>query len=803
MQVSFNWLKEYVPINLDPEELADLLTMAGIEVENVTKVGDKLDGVVVSQIVSISPHPKADKLSLCTVNTEDNTYSIVCGATNIKPGDKAPLALDGTQLPNGITIKTTKIRGERSQGMLCSEVELALGNDESGIMILPTSAKVGQLITSALALEDYILEISLTPNRPDCLSIIGIAREIAALTHQTLCLPFIKLKESGKEISQLTSVTIEDPDLCPRYLARIISQVAIGPSPFWMKRRLESCGIRSINNVVDVTNYLLLETGQPLHAFDLELLDQKKIVVKRSTPGESFTTLDGKEKKLTRDALMICDGSKPIALAGIMGGLNTEITEKTSTILLESAYFTPLGILKTSKRMGIRTESSQRFEKGVDPNSVTVALNRAAQLIAELAGGKVNPGYIDNYPNPIVPPPTINLNITKTNTILGTALTKDEMKQILEDLTFTVHDSGGDQVTVIPPSFRVDIKEGIDLIEEVARLSGYDKITATLPLTLSYPKKKDKALLIEEKVKDSLAQQGYHEIITYSFISPVELNRLNLPAQDHRLKTLNILNPLTEDQSIMRTTLIPGLLTTMKKNINQKNLELKLFEAGPVFLVKKEKKLPQEMKMLAALATGLYQEEAWNREKRNVDFYDLKGCLENLLKELHITNYSFSPCKDSPFLHPFKALNLMINHEKVGVLGETHPQLQENFQLSQNAYIFEISLSSLLPYFSEHGTFHPLPKYPPVYRDIALLVDESVSAQKVYNIIYKLKNKFIEEIKIFDYYKGKSISEGKKSLAYRLKYQAYDHTLTDEEVNALQEDLIFTLCQELGAEIRK
>ncbi len=803
MQVSFNWLKDYISIDLDPEELADLLTMAGIEVENVVKIGDGLDGVVVGQITAVNPHPKADKLSLCNVDTGSDTCSIVCGATNIKPGDKVPLAQIGTKLSSGITIKKAKIRGELSQGMLCSETELALGNDESGIMILPSNTKVGQLVAPALGLEDYILEVSLTPNRPDCQSIIGIARQVAAFTHQTVSLPTINIKEKGEDINQLTSVTIEDPDLCPRYSARIISQVTIGSSPFWMRRRLESCGIRSINNVVDATNYLLLEMGQPLHAFDLELLDQEKIVVKRSTPGESFTTLDGKERTLPEDAIMICDGSKPIALAGIMGGLNTEVSAKTTTILLESAYFTPAGILRTSKKMGIRTESSQRFEKGVDPHGVTVALNRAAQMIAELSGGEVNPGYIDNYPRPITPPPSINLSTRRTNAILGTNFTRDEIKQTLKDLSFTVHDSDEDQLTAIPPSYRVDIKESIDLIEEVAQLSGYDKITATLPPTPSYPEKEDKSLLLEKKAKDSLNQQGYHEIITFSFISPVELNCLNLPPQDHRLKTLKILNPLTEEQSIMRTTLIPGLLTTMKKNIYQKNLDLRLFEVGQVFLMQEKDKLPQEKKMLAALATGLYQEETWNREKRDIDFYDLKGCLENFLKELHITDYSFSPCSDSSLLHPFKALNLIINREIVGILGETHPQLLENFQLSQKAYLFEISLPPLLPHFSEHGKFHQLPKYPPVYRDIALVVDETISAQNVYDTIYKFKNKFIEEIRIFDYYKGKSIPEGKKSLAYRLKYQAYDHTLTDIEVNALHEELAKTLYQQLGAEIRK
>lgn len=802
MQVSLNWLNEYVSIHLNPNELANRLTMAGIEVENVVKTGDALGGVVVGEIVSLSPHPNADKLSLCIVETGRGTCPVVCGAHNIKRGDKVPLAAVGTQLPSGISIRKAKIRGELSEGMLCSEAELALGNDESGIMILSPEAQVGQPIHLALGLEDYILDISLTPNRPDCLSIIGVARQIAAITQQTVRLPAIHMKEKGEHINQLTSVTIEAPDLCPRYSARIISRITIGPSPFWMRRRLESGGMRSINNVVDATNYLLLEMGQPLHAFDLDLLDEKRIVVKRCNPGEQFTTLDGKERILPQDSLMICDGLRPVALAGIMGGLNTEVSAKTQTVLLESAYFSPPGILRTSKKMGIRTESSQRFEKGVDPQGVTIALHRAAQLIAELAGAEVNPGFIDNHPSPVAPPPAINLSTQRTNAILGTRFTKDEIKQTLGRLAFTVHDRDDDQLTATPPSYRVDVKESIDLIEEVAQLSGYENISATLPPTPNHPHKEEKSLLLEKKAKDHLTQQGYNEIITYSFVSPAELERLNLPAHDHRMTMLNILNPLSEDQSAMRTTLIPGLLTTMRNNIHQKNLDLKLFEIGQVFLVREKDELPEERKMLAALATGLYQEESWNIEKREVDFYDLKGCLEHLLDELHLTNYSFSPCQDSPILHPYKALDIIMNHEKVGIMGETHPQLLDNFQLPQKAYIFELSLSPLIPHFSVHGGFRHLPKYPPVYRDIALVIDEQTSAQTVCDTIDKFKNKCIEEIKVFDYYKGKSIPAGKKSLAYRLKYQAYDRTLTDIEVNALHEELIKILYQELGAEIR-
>jgi len=562
--------------------------------------------------------------------------------------------------------------------------------------------------------------------------------------------------------------------------------------------------MRSINNIVDATNYMLLEMGQPLHAFDLDLLNQKRIIVQRADTGTAFTTLDGKERIVPEDALMICDGSRrPIALAGIMGGLNTEVSAATTTILLESAYFTPAGILATSRKMGMRTEASQRFEKGVDPEGVMRGLTRAARLIADCAGGTINPGCIDKNPAPPAAPQAITLSTARTNSILGTAFTRDDITQSLKDLAFSVADIDHDRVAATPPSFRVDISAGIDLIEEVARLRGYDSIAETLPHVSPLPPIKDTGRAMEKKIKDCLTQQGYHEIITYSFISPADLGNLNLSSVDHRMNALTILNPLTDDQSCLRTTLIPGLLTTVQKNINQKNMNLKLFEAGPVFLREENKKLPREVKTVAGVLTGLYQEEMWNREAREVDFYDMKGCLEQLLRELHIVDFSFEHSQKSPFLHELKALDLIVDNHPAGSCGELHPALIDQFHLSQRVYLFEISLSHLLPHFRVQRTFRSLPKYPPVYRDMALVIDESIPAQRIGEVLEKHKNKFIEEIRIFDYYKGGSIPAGKKSLGYRLRYQAYDHTLTDKEVNAWHEELAGIICRELGAEIRK
>lgn len=804
MLVSLNWLQEFIAIDVAAGELAELLTLSGSQVESCTERGGELDGIVVGQITSVGPHPNADKLSLCTVDSGTATHRIVCGALNIRPGDKAPLALDGTRLPGGAIIKKSKIRGEVSEGMLCSETELLIGTDQSGVMILPPDVTVGRSLAEVLGLHDVILDVGLTPNRPDCLSIMGIAREIAAITRKPLRNPSTAITESGDDISRLTSVTIEAPDLCPRYCARIITGVTIRPSPLWMRRRLEACGMRAINNIVDATNYVLLETGQPLHAFDLNLLEGKRIIVRRADAGSSFTALDGKERILPEDALVICDGSKrPVALAGIMGGLNSEVSSETTTILLESAYFTPAGIFSTSRKMGIRTEASQRFEKGIDPEGVVRAMNRAAELMAACAGGTVNPGIIDNRPVPPQPAPAIMLSTARTNQVLGTRFSKEEIRQTLTDLAFTVTDGDGDGIAATPPSFRVDITESIDLIEEVARLRGYDTIAETLPPVSPLPPARDRAREMDRNIRDCLTRLGYNEIVTYSFIAPTDLAAMNLPEGDHRRRPLTLLNPLTEEQSCMRTTLVPGLLAAARKNINQKNLNLKLFEVGPVFLPEADKKLPREEKTVAGLLTGLYQEETWNSAAREVDFFDLKGCVEMLLHELHVDGFSLESAQHGPFLRDHRALNLVIDKQRAGGAGELHPAVAERYGFSQKIYLFEISLPYLLSRSTEERKFQTLSKYPPVMRDIALVIDENISGQRILDVMRGFKNKFVEEIRIFDYYMGPSVPAGKKSLGYRIKYQSYDHTLTDREVNKWHEELIQILSRELGAELRK
>ncbi len=648
--------------------------------------------------------------------------------------------------------------------------------------------------------EDWLLELDLPPNRPDCLGIIGIAREVASITSKVLRLPPTEVEEKGEKIK--ISVRIEDPTLCPRYCCRVIYQVKVAPSPFWLKKRLEVCGIRSINNVVDITNFILLEWGQPLHAFDLDLLSQREILVRKSFEGERFITLDREERVLPSGIPVICDGSRPVAIGGIMGGLNSGVREETTNILLECANFNPLVILKASKVLGLRTASSIGFEKGLDPNGVIPALNRASRLLSEITGGKVAKGLIDQYPLPLPPPREISLGISRLNQILGTNLKKEEVKGYLSGLGCKMEEVEEDKLMVSPPSFRKDLKGEIDLVEEVARLYGYERIPVILPHIEPSPQKKTIHQTLEEKVRDILERQGYVEVINYSFISPDWLKDLNLPPGDFLTHTLKLLNPLSGEQSVMRTALIPSLLQTMAKNLSQKNSNLKIFEVGRVYHPKGKGELPLERLMVAALVCGLLYEESWNLPSKEVDFYDLKGCLENLLDGLRISNFNLLK-EEIPYLHPSRSCIIKVGAERVGVSGEISPGVLENYKLSMNAFVFEIDLEPFGKYLlREKRRIKSLPKYPSVLRDISLLVDSETEAQEIYNAIWGIKNPLIAEVKLFDLWKGDSLPQGKKSLTYRLRYQNLERTLTDEEVNAVHQEVVFTLVKKLGIEVR-
>jgi phenylalanyl-tRNA synthetase beta chain len=802
MKVSLNWLKDYAEIRIEIKEMINLLTMAGLEVEEAISTGEGFEKIIVAEIGSIRKHPNADRLSLVEARTGKEGFAIVCGATNIREGQRVPLALVGARLPNGVEIKRSKIRGVTSEGMLCSEIELGLGQDATGIMILPSSVPLGINLGEALGLKDTILDISITPNRPDCLCVMGVAREVAALTHQRMKYPLVSLPETGETIHQKTSVTLLDPDLCPRYVARMIEGVKVGPSPSWMRDRLEKVGIRSINNVVDVTNFVMMECGQPLHAFDFELLEEGRVVVRRAQEGEEFVTLDGVMRVLDGEMLMICDGVKPVAIAGVMGGLNSEIKEDTKIVLLESAYFNPLGNRRASKKLGLETEAAYRFGRGIDYGGCLFAANRAAQLIQELAGGKVVEGVVDAYPKRIQPS-SIRLSVPRIDQVLGTEISVKQVRGYLEDLELDVRPEGEDILVVTPPSFRGDLEREIDLIEEVVRMDGYERIPLTLPKGPPSSEERSKVFFVERKAMEVLLQHGYHEVITYSFTSPTSGDLIGLTPDDPRRKHVRIVNPLTEDFSDLRTSLIPGLLESARYNVSRKNSNLKLFELKKVFFPQEGERLPKEVKYLVGLAMGVDRDPHWAFSPRPVDFYDIKGCVEDLFEGLQIKGIKFDRAEDIPYLHPGKASRILSEGVVLGVMGEVHPQVLGHYEIHGKAYLFEIDFEKMVKGRGEGKRFRPLPKFPAVYRDLSMVVDDALEAEKVVETIRTFRQPFIDEVQLFDIYRGAPVPEGKKGVSCRIRYQAGDRTLTDEEVNQYHEKVISQLREIFRVELRR
>ena len=616
---------------------------------------------------------------MCEVTDGAETYPVVCGAKNIKAGDIVPLAKVGAVIPGGYTIKSSVLRGEKSDGMLCSEAELELGDDASGIMQLPLDLSLGLTLASALNIGDIVLDVSVTPNRSDCLSMIGMAREVAVLTGKKIKLPTVRLKESAEDIHTLSSVKIIDTDLCPRYTARMIKNVKIGPSPVWLKARLEAAGLRAINNIVDVTNFVMLEMGQPLHAFDFRFLEEGRIVVRKSRPDEEFISLDEKGRKLPADTLLICDGVKPVAIGGIMGGLNSEVKEDTQVIFLESAYFNPSSIRRSARSLAMPTDAAFRFERGIDPEGVVRALNRAAKLMADLSGGSICRNYIDEYPQKVIIAQDIPLRLTRINEVIGTTIPAKDVVRILHGLGMIINPDGKGRYHVTPPTFRVDVTREIDLIEEVVRLYGYDRVPVTLPEVAVTEMDVIPRLELEERIRQLLNGSGYTEIVNYSFGTPAAVDHLCLAENDERRRLILIKNPLAEDLSAMRTTMVYGLLQAMLKNANNASVDLKLFEIGRTFIQGSDN-LPREENFLAVLLTGQMTDDLWG-SKINADFYDLKGCIENIFYDLKLKNIRFRAGRTEPFLHPGKSCNLWLNEALVGYLGCIHPDVMERMGL--------------------------------------------------------------------------------------------------------------------------
>ncbi len=803
MRVSLNWLKDYVNLSLSVDDLADLLTMSGLEVEAKEPLGRSLEEVVAARVLSVRAHPKADTLWLCDVEAGRGAVQVVCGAPNLRVGMMTPMALPGTKLPGGVEVKESRIRGEASVGMLLAEDEMGLTEDHTGVMVLPESLSPGTPVAQALALEDWALEIGLTPNRPDCACVIGIAREIAALTKGKLRKPAIRFRESDRRIETLTSVTLDDPEGCPRYAAGMVCGFELKPSPFWMRYRLHVSGIRGISNVVDVTNYVLLEMGQPLHAFDYDRLKENRIVVRKAGEGEVFTTLDGKTHTMNKDNLMICDGQRPVALAGVMGGLNSEIFSESKNVLIESAFFDPITIRRSSKRLGLSTEASYRFERGVDIDGAVPALRRAMMLISELAGGEVIQGIIDNYPAPRRPR-EIDLRVDKTNRFLGTELSRETMGSYLQALELEVHPSGENVLRVKVPCFRVDLTRDWDLMEEVARMEGYDNIAVTNPPIRPSDEKEAPEVTTGDRVREIMVGLGFSEVISFSFIAPESADFLGAEKDSALRCFVPLLNPLTVDQSVMRTSLMPGLLSAVKTNLSYGEKDLKLFEWGRIFIRQGTEELPRERLALSGVVMGSANPKDWYREERAADFYDAKGVVEALLKALGSRGLVFERGDIPPWYLKDAASLIRLADQRLGTVGELAPEVLKRFDVdAPSVFAFEIDGTVLIEKVTGDRTFEPLAKFPAVYRDLSLVAKKSVECARIQAIILREGRELVESVALFDLFEGGKIGPSEKALAFRICYRSRESTLDGKDINKLHESIVEKIGQETGARLRE
>lgn len=792
MKVPVKWLKDYVDINIDAKELADALTMTGSKVEEVITTGDEIQNVVTGKIIKIEPHPDAEKLVVCQLDIgKDELLQIVTGANNMKENDIVPVALHGSSLPGGVKIKKGKLRGVVSNGMMCSEEELGIAGDEPvhGLMILPEDTPIGVDIKTVLGLDNPILDFEITSNRPDCLSMVGMARETAATLGTKYRMPETSFSVcKDKHVSDYVQVEVKD-ELCRRFMARAIVDVKIEPSPQWMQERLMDAGVRPINNIVDITNFVMLELGQPMHAYDRREITSGKIVVERASQGEKFTTLDEIERELNSDVLCIKDDKKIIGIAGLMGGLDSEIKDDTTEVIFECANFDGTNIRVSAQKLGLRTEASSRFEKDLDPNLTQIAIDRACYLVEKLNAGKVVEGTIDVYEKP-VKEKKLTVDSLWVNRFLGTDMPAEEMKQYLDSLELytTIN---GTLLEITVPTFRTDINIKEDIAEEIVRIYGYDKLPSTIISSVSEKGGKTEKQHMDDMVLNTMLASGLSQSISYAFISPKAFDKINLPEDSELRNTVKIKNPLGEDYSVMRTTTIPSIMESLGRNYARNNEVARLFEIGRVYIpLKDDSLLPEERNILTA---GMYGE---------CDYFDLKGVVENLLEVLGVEKYTFARESDNPVFHPGKTAALMIKNEKLGVLGEVHPDVSDKFGLDIPAYVAELNLDKLYACANMDKKYKPLPKYPAVTRDIALLVDDSILVQEIQDIIIKQGGSMVEAVKLFDIYKGEQIPEGKKSIAYAIVYRGENKTLTDDEVNKVHSKILKTLEFKLGAQLR-
>ncbi len=784
MLVSMKWLKEFIDFRYSAEELDGILTMLGVEVEHITDNGKKYANFYTAKVLECEKHPNADKLHVCKVSLGSAEKMVVCGAPNIAAGQTVVLGVTGAVVPaGGFTIEKRKLRGCVSDGMICSKSELELGDEHDGIWVLPESAPIGVPIADYLGINDVILEVSLTPNKSDCLSHLGIAREIAAYMRSQARKPEISLAESDEPVTDAAGVEIKDPDHCPRYTARVVKGAKIGPSPDWLKNRLLSVGLRPINNVVDVTNYILMEVGQPLHAFDLDKVADKKIVVRTASDGEKFTTLDGKERELDGRMLMICDGGKPVAIGGVMGGQNSEITDGTQNILIESAFFTPSSIRRTAKKLGIQSDSSYRFERGTDVDNLVWALDRAAMLIAETSGGKVLSGYIDEYPAPIEKK-KCRLRYQRANDVIGINLTGGEMNDMLRALGFGILSGDAEGAEVEIPAYRVDAEGEIDLIEEIARLYNYDNIeprfysrvdfeTGGVPAQMALPP-------LRRKFGRHLVENGFNEVLTQSMVDPQSARIFNDDC-------VQIANPLGEELSIMRPSIIPSMLKTVRHNIRMGTPDLKLFETGRSFMkldpeAESLVKGFKEFEELAVVMTGKAYPKQWGMPARPTDFYDIKGRVEELLESAGIMGASFSAAATVNPAFSKNAIAVYLNGIQVGIVGEIETSLLRKYDIEQGVFMAVLDMGQLYGIKIPVPQYSPVPPYPGSSRDLAFVFDKGVSAEDIRLEIIRHGGPLLRSVTLFDVYAGKSLGEGKVSMAFSLDFSSPERTLVEKDV---------------------
>lgn len=803
MFVSYKWLQDYVDLSsVTADELAEKITKSGIEVEGVEKKSEGLKGVVIGHVLEREQHPNADKLNKCLVDIGgESPVQIICGAPNVQKGQKVAVATVGAVLPGNFKIKKAKLRGEESNGMICSlqelgiEARLVAKEFSTGIYVFPNDAKVGEDALEYLGLNDEVLELGLTPNRADCLSMLGVAYEVAAILGREVKWPETNASGAAEKASDYISVKVDAKEDNPLYVAKVIKDVKIGPSPLWMQARLMSCGIRPHNNIVDITNYILLEYGQPLHAFDYEGIGSKEIVVRRANDQEKITTLDDTERTLTQDHLVITNGKEPIALAGVMGGANSEVGNDTTTVVLESAYFAGAVVRKASKDHGLRSEASARFEKGVDPSRVRQAAERAADLMARYAGGTVLAGSVE-IDTLMIEPAVVSITLDKINMLLGTELIVSEVEDIFTRLQFEVS-TDKNEFTVTVPTRRGDIIIEADLIEEVARLYGYDNLPTTLPIMAAAP---GKLTAYQEKrrwVRKVLEGAGLYQAVTYSLTSEEKASQFALEKRE----SIRLAMPMSEERSQLRLSIVPQLLEVLKYNTARQNDSIALYEIGSVFLKTETGDLPEEREHLAGAITGLWEFHPWQGEKKPVDFFVAKGVLETVFDTLGLTERIQYRKAQITEMHPGRTAEIMLDNEVIGFIGQVHPTVQKELDLKET-YVFELSFKALGEAEAEPIQYESIPRFPSITRDIALVVDKETVAGDIQRAIVEAGGKLLREVAVFDLYEGERMEQGKKSIAYSLKYFDPERTLTDEDVTKAHEKVLQAVKEKTGAQLR-